>query len=270
MTEAIVDALCVEPEEVETDDVPEVTGSEAAFEEFIGQARGLATATVLAFKGNASLAFHNVERGVKAVMPHRDLMTRLPGIDANRIERLPNLALGLVFAQAVVQRAAGVKSSGEVQKNLSRAAVLRRVMLLSLEACAEAGIVPKAEVAPIRPGSGPLDLAGDLIACLALFRKYEPVLKNMTPVTNEHLREASEVGTALQMALKPSGTPTLKTPRTLKEMEDDRNRLWTLLLDGYGDLRKVAGFLWGDGAPKQVPTLQSRLRVVRKPTPPAA
>lgn len=270
MTEAIDDPLCMEPEEVETDDVPEVTGSEAAFEEFIGEARTLAIALVLAFKGNASLAVHNVERGVKAVMPHRDVIQRLPGIDPYRIERLPNLALALAFAHAVVQRAAGIKASGETQKQLSRAAVLRRAMLLSLEACAEAGLVPAAEIKPIRAGKGPLDMTGDVIALVALFRKYENVLKGNTPVTREILHEASEVATALQMALKPAGTPTLKEARSLKEMESDRNRLWTLLVNGHSDLRKVAGFLWGDGASKHVPALQSRLRVTRKPAPPAA
>lgn len=270
MSGAIDDTLCVEPGEIETDEVPEVTGSEAMFNEHIGRARELRADEVLAFRGNASLAFHNVERGVRAVMPHRSTMAALPGIDVNRIEALPNLALALAFAQAVVERAAGVTSSGETRKNLSRAAALRRVMLLSLEACAEVGIVPKAEVKPIRSGSGPLDMTGDVMALLALFRKYEGALQGKTPVTHEQLREASEVGTALQMALKPAGTIAVKEPRTLKEMEDDRNRLWTLLASGYADLRKVAGFLWGDESSKHVPALQSRLRVAKKPSPPAA
>lgn len=258
----------VEAVEVETDDVPEVTGSEAMFNEFIAEARALPDAEVIAFKGNASLAFHNVERGVKAVMPHRDVIERLPGIDVGRVERLPNLALALAFAQAVVERAVGLKSSGEIRAKLSRAAVLRRMMLLSLEACAEVGLVQKGEIKPIRAGKGPLDTVGDVVALVALFRKYEAALSNKTPVTNEVLREASEVGMALQMALKPSGTPTVKAERPLKELEDARNRLWTLLASGHSDLRKVAGFLWGNDAPTHVPALQSRLRVARKAPPP--
>lgn len=268
MSDVIDDGSCWEVDEVDSD-VPAVVGSEAMFNEFIGRARELRADAVSPFRGNVSIVFHNVERGVRAVMPYRETMAELPGIDVGLIERLPNLALALAHAQAIVERAAGVKSSGEIRTNLSRAAALRRVMLLSLETCAEAGLIPKAEVKPIRSGSGPLDLTGDLVACVALFRKYESVLKNKTPITPEQLHEASEVGTALQMTLKPAGTPTPKGARTLKDMEDDRNRLWTLLLEGYSHLRKVAGFLWGDDASKHVPALQSRLRVARKPSPPA-
>lgn len=259
----------VEAVEVETDEVPEVAGSEAMFNEFIAEAGALPEAEVVAFKGNASLAFHNVDRGVKAVMPHRETMERLPGIDVGHIERLPNVALAMVFAHNVTQRGAGVQSSGETKRLLSQAAASRRLMLLALETSAEAGLVPHAEVKPIRAGSGPLDMLGDVNACIALFRRYEAALAGKTPVTKDHLREASEVSAALQSALKPAGTPTLKQARPLKELEDERNRLWTLLVRGHADMRKVAGFLWGEDASKHVPALQSRLRI-RKPAAPSS
>ena len=270
MSEVFDDGSCWEAGEVESDDVPEVIGSEAMFKEFVGRARELPEDAVVVFKGNASIVFHNVNRGVEAIAPHRDVIERLPGIDVHRIYSLPNLALALAHAHAVVERAADAKSSGDTRKKLSRAAALRRGMLLSLEACAELGHVPKAEVAPIRSGSGPLDITGDVLACVALFRKYESVLKDKTPISDEHLREASEVATALQVTLKPAGTPTPKASRAIEGMEDDRNRLWTLLLEGHADLRRVASFIWGDDASKHVPALQSRLRVASKPSPPAA
>jgi len=273
MSEAIEEGSCREHDEIERDELPEVAevaGSEAMFHELIGPAREIPADRVVVFKANASIVFHNVERGVRAIEPHREAIERLPGIDARRILALPKLALALAYAQALVERAARPQGAGETRTKLSRAASLRRIFLRSLEACAEAGLISKAELRPIRSGSGPIDLAGDLVACLALFRKHEAALNGKTPVSPETLREASEVAADLHKTLKPAGTPTPKSPRKVDELRDDRNRLWTLLLDGHSDLRKAAAFIWGDEASKHVPALQSRARVTPEPSPPAA
>lgn len=270
MTEALDEEMgllhCGEEVEVEIDDVPEVTGSEAAFARFMEVARAIPKKEVLAFRGNASLAFHNVERGVKAVMEQREMVMQLPGIDVKRLFELPELALAVVYAAAVAARAAGEVPTSEYRKLLSRANTVRRILLLSLEGCAAAGVVPVEEVKPIRPGKGTLDLAGDVVALVALYRKHADVLKNKTPVTAALLHEASEVGTALLSFVKPKGTPVVKEPRTPQQAEDERDRLWTLLVRGHAELLRVGGFLFGQETPQQVPALQSRLRVVRKPT----
>lgn len=272
MTEALDEEMgldtCVVPSE--SDDVPEVTGSEAAFERFIDRARALAKGEVMGFRGNASLAFHNVERGVQAVMERREIVEKLPGIDVARLHELPELALAVVYAAALAARAAGEVPTKEYQRLLSRGHAVRRPLLLSLEACAEVGLLPAGEVKPIRSGRGPLDLAGDLVTLAALFRKHSSVLKNKTPIMATHIEEATEIGTSLQMFLKPKGTPVVKTPRTPEQAEGDRNRLFTLLVRGHAELRRVAAFLFGDQMPNHVPALQSRLRIAPKPPLPAA
>lgn len=57
MSEVFDDGSCWEAGEVESDDVPEVIGSEAMFKEFVGRARELPEDAVVVFKGNASIVF---------------------------------------------------------------------------------------------------------------------------------------------------------------------------------------------------------------------
>lgn len=262
MTEIVEDELGLEicVDAGETDDMPEVTGSEAAFLRYRDEARALPREDVIGFRGHASLAFHNVERGVKAVSERRETIEELPGVDVDRLIDLPNLAIAVVYAADLAARAASEVKPLEYPKLLSRAHSVRRLMLFAWEACAEAGIVSREDIVPIRAGHGPLDLAGDVVALAALFRKHGASLKNKTPVTSAHLEEANEVGTALQVFLKPKGTPVVKEPRAVSELTDDRDRLWTLLVRGHGELQRVAGFLFGSNASIHVPALQSRLR----------
>lgn len=267
MTDAIDDelelALCVDTGEM--DDVAEVTGSEAAFLLYRDEARALPKGEVLGFRANASLAFHNVERGVKAISEEREMVEKLPGVDVKRLFDLPNLALGLVYAAVLASRSASEPSTSEYRTLLTRANAVRTPMLLALEACAAVGLLRSEEVAAIRRGQGSLDLAGDVVALAALYRKYADILKNKTPITAAHLEEADEVGDALLRFLKPKGTPVVKEPRSPKELVDDRDRMWTLLVRGHGELVRVAGFVLGGEAQARVPALQSRLRTVKKP-----
>jgi len=245
------------------DEVPEVTGSEAAYLQFRDEARAIPDGEVVVCRANVSVAYHNVKRGVDAVSHHRDVIARLPGIDAKRILELSELSLAVVYAAAIAARV-GEVSTNDYRNYLSRVNAARRGLLHSLEACSAFGLVPKEEIAPIRKGTGPLDAAGDVVALVALFRKYEDVLANKTPVTPAFLQEASEVSTTLLRSLKPRGTPVGKTPRSPEQMADDRDRLWTLLVRGHRDLRRVAAFLFGDDAEEKVPLLQSRLRSAPK------
>ena len=207
MTKALDEGLeldiCDAGDEV---DIPEVTGSEEAFLRFFDEARAIPNDEVIPCRANTSVAFHNVKRGVEAVMQKRELVEKLPGVDVKRLDELPDLALGVVHAAALARRV-GEASTSDYRSLLSRAHTARRAMLLSLEACAATNLVPKEEIAPIRRGNGPLDLAGDVVTLVSLFRKYGDVLKDKTPVSAAFLHEASEVGDALLRFLKPKGTP---------------------------------------------------------------
>lgn len=252
------------------DEVPEVTGSEAAYRLFIDEGRAIPDEDVVPCRANVSVAYHNVKRGVDAVMQKREVVEKLPGIDIKRLLELPELALGVVHAAALAGRVGDKIPETDFSSLVSRGHGKRRLLLLSVETCAEAGHVPMNEITPIRRGRGPLDLAGDLVALVALFRKYANVLKDRTPVSAKDLEEANEIATELQRFVKPKGTPVTKAARTPEAAIDDRDRLWTLLVRGHAELRKVGAFLFGDAVSERVPPLQSRVRVATKPVPESA
>lgn len=243
--------------------VPEVAGSEAAFKQFIAEARALPPDALHGYRGAASLIHYNVTRGAEAVLAERATVQKLPGLDIARIERLPTLALALVYAAELTERAPAGQAAAEVKPLLQHARPLRRMMLSALEACAEAGLIPLGEVQPIRAGTGPNDAVGDIFALVALYRKYNDALKHKTPVTPEHLREASEVATELQQRLTPKGAVPNEGGRTPAEMEDDRNHLWSLLCRDHALLQRAAGFLWGSDAAEHAPPLLSRASTTR-------
>lgn len=249
------------------DEVPAVTGSEAAYLRFVEEARALPADQVIVCRANVALAYHNVKRGVDAVWEKRDVVAKLPGIEAKRIFELPELALGVAHAADLAARVGDKEPNKQYASLVSQGHGKRRLLLASLDACAEAGLVPKNEIAPIRRGSGPLDLVGDLATLVALFRKYGDVLKHKTPVMAKDIEEASEIETALRQLLKPKGTPVAKAASTPEQAVDDRDRLWTLLVRGHADLRRVGGFLFGAALSEKVPALQSRLRPPPKPAP---
>ena len=124
-----------------------------------------------------------------------------------------------------------------------------------------AGRLPKADVEKIRAGKGKLDTARDLIELSSLFEEHATAIAGKHPVTPAEVREASEVGTELVRLLKPSrfhSRSSAPAPGT-----DERDRLWTLLVQGHDRLWRAAAYLFGKKlADKKVPPLQAEHRRV--------
>jgi hypothetical protein len=105
-----------------------------------------------------------------------------------------------------------------------------------------------------------MDTVEGLVALAALYAEHAAVLLG-GPVDPALLEEAARTGAALQAELRPSNAPR-KAPEKSPELRAamaDRDRLWTLLLHAYEELRRVAEFLGVEG----VPALHSR-KVLRK------
>jgi len=244
--------------EIEVENVAE---AEAAFNELRAQAEGLAAGDVLPFRANASLAYHNVSRGTEAVLARQaDLAGKLTTGELEALAAAPKLALAVVFAAGRVSRLSTHPVEG-LNDRLARARLLRRVMLRSAEACAEAEVIPAAEVEVIRRGRGLLDTAQDCLALAGLFRRHEGALASKTPVTSQMVVEAAEVGTALVTLIKPANLPPDAAPAAeVAAAAALRDRMWTLLVRRHDDLFKAGAWLWGHAVGDHVPALQSRTR----------
>jgi hypothetical protein len=72
------------------------------------------------------------------------------------LQELPALALAVSFAASRVNLL-NEHSDGSIADKLSRVRKLRRILLKSADACAEAGVVPTDPVEAIKRGTGHID-----------------------------------------------------------------------------------------------------------------
>lgn len=126
------------------------------------------------------------------------------------------------------------------------------------------GLVPEQSVERIRAGRGAIDEVEDLVALVALYRRYDAVLGGKTLATPELLDEAERLAAGLQAELRPvSAKPKAKTiDEEIAQANDMRNRIWTLLYKAYSELQRVATF-YGNQVGK-VPSLSSRKALKKK------
>lgn len=250
----------------------EVLGNEAAYLAFLPGAKKLPAEQVRHLNGDPMLAKTNVQRGVDAVLARApELVGRFTTQEIDQARKLPELALALTFAVARID-AIETSSDGSLGQKMARARFLRRVLLKSAEACADSGDIPSTEVSAILAGRGQIDTAQDCVQLAALYRKHKAALAGKTPATAAMLAEAATLGSELVALLQTSTTrKRAKVNASLDEALDHRDRLWTLLDDGYEGVWKMGAILWGRRVDEHVPPLLSRMATpTTKPTPPAA
>lgn len=242
------------------------SGSEEAFEEHRAAALALDARDVVVMRADALLAHHNVVLGAQAVLlQEKRIKSELPKADLDLIRKLPSIALAVLFAASRVDRRPG--STGETQALLARARALRELLITSAISLAAAGFIPAREVETIRKGKGFFDLAKDCSALAALFRAHSDKVKGKTPVTAAQIKEAGEVGAALLQVLKPSSAKSrARSSDDVSQAASLRDRLWTLLLRGYREQRRVGMWLWIDDIDDHVPPLQSRAKQSKTPS----
>ena len=87
-----------------------------------------------------------------------------------------------------------------------------------------------------------------------------------------YVEEAATLGSELVALLQTSTTrKRAKANASLDEALDHRDRLWTLLHDGYEGVWKMGAILWGRRVDEHVPPLLSRMATpTTKPTSPTA
>jgi len=257
------------PKAIEAETVT-VGGVKDDFEAFLAAARATQSGKVQTFRGDASLAYHNVTAGLEAVLARKsEVLSSGLRVDWSALDDLPRIALGLVYAVEQVDGRAGVNVA--LQKQLAKARVLRDIAMSSASTLAKSGHVPAAEVRKLRKGTGPLNLARDLVALSDFFTRHHGAVKGRTPLTDDQLQEAAQLGGELLKQVKPKGTRTPKD-KTFADAQRDRDCFAALLLERYGQLERVAGSLWGRSLSAHVPALQSRVKPKprkKKPTPDA-
>ena len=238
-----------------TTPVPE--GSQAAYTKYLPAAQALPAASVVPFRGDASLAYHNVSVGVASLSAQASNVQALPGKLWPTIQALPDQCLALAFAVEESLQVSG-STTGQLEPLMTQGYALRQKLFAAADALVAAGLLPAAKVAALHAGKGKLDAAQDLVGLAALLSANAQAIKGKTAVTSADTTQAAQLGSQLLTMLKPTRARKT-TPADKASAADTRDRLWTLVVNGYDVMWRAGAFLFGPAEINaKVPPLQSR------------
>jgi hypothetical protein len=217
---------------------------------FLREARGIPADEVVPLRTDPLLAEKNVTAGVAAVLAYdTHVAEHLGSVDLGELRSLPDLARAVADAA----RDAGL-DEGELRPLLGEALALSRTLRASAEALVEAGVLAPRDLARLSPARGPADPGADCAVLASLFQRKAEDVADKTPVTEEDITRAAEIGASLRALWKPKGPARKPGPDGLSPAEV-RDRLWTLLLVRHERLWAVAAYVYGHAADAQVPAL---------------
>ena len=241
--------------------------AEACFAHFSKSVAAIPTEAIEILNADPDIVRINVGRGVDAVRPHPDQLTKsLPLLDQNRFLELPSIALALGVS---VSRIFEPASPQEIRARQQSLRPVRSMTLAYLEIAGQLDLVPAEDVKHIRANKGPLDEAYDGVAIVAMFVKFEPKLAGKHPFTKEALQQLADDANWLIKQLMPAGAVSGKTERNADTVL--RDRLWTDLVSRYDDLYQAGVAIWGRrGVDDHIPALHSRATASKVAAAPAA
>lgn len=204
------------------------------------------------------LAEAHARAGAMAVLAHRAEVEReLPAVDWTAIEAVSDLASELGSAA----RAARVPPPRpkDLPGLIEEAYALRRVLVTSLEAAKQAYGLEKTRFW-LSAGRGAIAAARDLQSGAAWLAAHPDICARL-PLRPEQLARADALAAELVPRLRPRGAR--RRPERNDAIEI-RNRLWTLLVRRYREVRRVAYWIWGDEFDAYAPPLGSRFGARRR------
>jgi hypothetical protein len=253
-------------------DPSETQEMSVSYQAFVSEAKALSAEEVTPLKADPILAYNNVKKAAKGLFTEANLKKlSQKGVLEERIKKMqqaPTIAQAVIYAYLEVERVA-LREPSETSAKITRAGLLRKAHLQLAESLVFFGLLKENEVAQIAEGPGlGIDLANDCTMLSALFTRNADTLQKKLPTTPELLAEMSMLGSELLLVLRPKGAAPDRatTTEALRDAQDIRDRLWTLLDQVY-DLMMSAGIeLVGRRRVEQlVPPLQSRASTQKKP-----
>jgi hypothetical protein len=219
---------------------------------FLRDARGIPADEVVPLRTDPLLAEKNVAAGVAAVLAYdAHVAEHLHSVDLGELRSLPDLARAVVDAA----RDVGLEE-GELRPLLAEALSLSRTLRASAEALVEGGVLSPRDLARLSPARGAADPGGDCAALASVFQRRAEDVAGKTPVTEDEVARAAEIGASLRALWKPKG-PARKAGADGLSPAEARDRLWTLLVLRHERLWAVAAYVYGHAADAQVPPLHA-------------
>ncbi|MGI5863949.1 MAG: hypothetical protein ACOX6T_18100 [Myxococcales bacterium] len=226
---------------------------------FLAQAVDIDPKDIQVCRADTDLMAANIRRGLASIT-EKDVLERirreLPTVDLAPLLELNRLGEALAFA---ARNVVPEPKSPELAEKKNRGYELRKVFFNQIETLIGTGDLRPDEYKKMRRGKGMLDVANDLIDCVALLERNEPVLGGKLSVNSKLLAEGFELGWLLRQSIEPSASPKSGSPKK-NESAEVRDRLWTLVKRRHRELRRIGAWMWPEDVDKRVPPLLARQR----------
>lgn len=222
----------------------------AAFDRTAAQRAALAPEQVGQYSLDATFAVGRALQIHARLLTLRPEFAQLPGFDLAHLDGFEDLARGLRYANAEVQRR--IQRMKETPALADKGFRLRAMMMAYLEAVAFKGAVDPALIARLKEGSGYRDLAEDLVVIAHELQSRPELIGPEALVNRKDVAEGTEIAHQLLVHL---GSAELDAQH--EGMLLARNRLGALLVRSHAQLRRAVDYLrfdQGDAA-DLVPTL---------------
>lgn len=229
----------------------------ACFAAFLSEARALSASEVIPFPGDARLALSNVRRAVDDVFADPSMVSQhLTMFPVAQAMEAADVARALVHADVSVQYVPAPPLGARAV--LKRIAKPRRGMVNVAVTLAERGLLPSEQVAKLGRQGGMQGTINDAIIVSALFATHADAIKGMHPFTAKEIAALQQDAEWLRENMKPKGARKAVAKRGGLP-EDDRNRMWTLLVKRHALLLRIAGYFYGPALTEHVSPLRSRV-----------
>lgn len=229
----------------------------ACFAAFLSEARAQPASEVLTFPGDARLALSNVRRALDDVFADPNTVAQhLVMFPVAQAMEAADVARALVHADVSVQYVPSVASGARAV--LKRIAGPRKSMVNVAVTLADRGLLPADQVAKLGRTRGMQGTINDAIVVSALFANHADAIKGMHPFTAKEVASLQQDAEWLRENMKPKGARKAATKRGGRP-EDDRNRMWTLLVKRHALLQRIAGYFYGVTIEQHVSPLRSRV-----------
>lgn len=213
-----------------------------AFERLESEIRALPESELVTINLDVQTASTTVGGSLKEILPLRDQIAKLHGVDISKLDKLRDYTDALLHTQLKYRAAIG--PTDPVTKLAAEVTAVRDQLHIDAHALATRGLLDLASVEKLRSPSGHRNIATDVGGLVLLFRENAATLANRTPVTEPELKNAMILSQRLMDAVGDRD----QAPNTTADATLVRQKAYSLFVNAYDEVRRAIGYLrWHEG-----------------------
>jgi hypothetical protein len=234
---------------------------------FIAIARSLDARDVVPYRGDEQLCLSNAGIGLDHLEPHLEKIRVLFSSKVlDDMLTVCDVARAVCHATTLVATTSS-KNPEEIRKRLARARQNRKLAISLVHAWVKRGDLTQGDLEGLGQKSTPQVIASDCVLLSGIFEKHAATLKGKHPFAVAEIAQLREDGEVLKESLKVRGQKLSKKEnhsRTEVTPENDRDRLWTMLVQRHALMEAAAVLVFKEKKNEKVPALRARVVVAKE------